>query len=172
MKGDYPTRFMIMDACVLFDYMNGEPNLFRLIASHIGPIYVATAILEEVDSIKSIAELEELGLLPIEVEIEDVFLAAGVEGPTSFQDTLCFLTATRRGLTCITNDKNLRTQCKNSHVSILWGLELVLELVRIGGLFKLKATNIAMQIHLTNPRHISHKVLKDFMTKLSGLYKR
>jgi hypothetical protein len=37
-----PTRFMIMDACVLIDYMNGEPDLFKLISSHIGPIYVAT----------------------------------------------------------------------------------------------------------------------------------
>ena len=53
-----PTRFMIMDACVLIDYMNGEPDLFKLISSHIGPIYVATPILEEVDSINSIEELE------------------------------------------------------------------------------------------------------------------
>ena len=47
-----PARFMIMDACVLIDYMNGEPDLFKLISSHIGPIYVTTSILEEVDSIK------------------------------------------------------------------------------------------------------------------------
>lgn len=58
-----PTRFMIMDACVLIDYMNGEPDLFKLISSHIGSIYVAAPILEEVDSIKSIEELEDLGLI-------------------------------------------------------------------------------------------------------------
>ncbi len=99
---------MIMDACVLIDYMNGEPDLFRLISSHIGPIYVVTAILEEVDCITSIADLEELGLIPLEVEVEDVFLAAEMIGPTSFQDNLCLLTAKRQNLTCITNDKNLR----------------------------------------------------------------
>ena len=83
-----PTRFMIMDACVLIDYMNGEPDLFKLISSHIGPIYVATPILEEVDSINSIEELEDLGLLPIEPEIEDVFTAEEMDGQTSFQDNM------------------------------------------------------------------------------------
>ena len=83
-----PTRFMIMDACVLIDYMNGEPDLFKLISSHIGPIYVATPILEEVDSIKSIEELEDLGLLPIEPEIEDVFTAEEMDGQKSFQDNI------------------------------------------------------------------------------------
>ena len=77
-----------MDACVLIDYMNGEPDLFKLISSHIGPIYVATPILEEVDSINSIEELEDLGLLPIEPEIEDVFTAEEMDGQTSFQDNM------------------------------------------------------------------------------------
>ncbi len=49
MRQKSPARFMIMDACVLIDFMNGEPDLFRLIAFHIGPMYVASAILEEVD---------------------------------------------------------------------------------------------------------------------------
>jgi len=161
---------MIMDACVLIDYMNGEPDLFRLISSHIGPIYVVTAILEEVDCITSIADLEELGLIPLEVEVEDVFLAADMMGPTSFQDNLCFLTAKRKNLTCVTNDKNLRLQCENSHVSILWGLELVLELAKTGGISRKKAMQIAIEIHVSNPRHISQKVLDGFLAKLASLY--
>lgn len=82
------TRFLIMDACVLIDYMNGDPELFKLISSHIGSIYIATPILEEVDSIKSIEELVNLGLIPIEPEIEDVFKAEEMAGRTSFQDNI------------------------------------------------------------------------------------
>ncbi len=172
MRVDNPARFMIMDACVLIDYMNGEPDLFGLISSYIGPIYVATAILEEVDCIDSIEELEDLGLLPIDVEIEDVFSAADMIGPTSFQDNLCFLTAKRKNLTCVTNDKNLRLQCENSSVLILWGLELVLELTKIGGISRKKAMQIAIEINVSNPRHISQKVLEGFMTKLASQYNK
>ncbi len=63
------TRFMIMDACVLIDYINGEPDLFKLISSYIAPIYVATPILEEVDAISSIEDLEELGLIPRTISV-------------------------------------------------------------------------------------------------------
>lgn len=36
---------MIMDACALIDDMIGDPDLFRLISTHIGLIYAATPIL-------------------------------------------------------------------------------------------------------------------------------
>jgi rRNA-processing protein FCF1 len=160
---------MIMDACVLIDYVNGEPDLFKLISAHIGALYVATPILEEVDSIDSIDELEELGLLPIEPEIDDVFEATEMDGKTSFQDNLCFLTAKRQGMTCITNDTNLRKQCTASEVPILWGLELILELVKSGGLIKKEASLIATEIHKSNPRHINQKVLNGFLSKLKSV---
>ncbi len=147
-------QFMIMDACVLIDYMNGEPDLFKLIASHIGPIYVATPILEEVDSIKSIEELEDLGLIPIEPEIEDVFTANDMDGQTSFQDNICFLTAKRQNFTCVSNDTNLRRQCTDASVPILWGLELILDLTKAGGILKKEASRLAKDIQKSNPRHI------------------
>jgi rRNA-processing protein FCF1 len=164
-----PTQFMIMDACVLIDYMNGEPDLFKLISSHIGPIYVATPILEEVDSINSIDELEDLGLIPIEPEIEDVFTADVMDGQTSFQDNICFLTARRQGFTCVSNDKNLRRQCTNASIPILWGLELILDLTKAGGLLKKEASKIARDIQKSNPRHISARILSDFEAKLKRL---
>lgn len=169
MSQGHPARFMIMDACVLIDYMNGESDLFRLISAHIGPIYIATPVLEEVDSIKSLEELEKLGLLPIEPEMEDVFKAANMDGRTSFQDNLCYLTAKRQSLTCVSNDRNLRTQCEISDIPILWGLELILELVKAGGLSKKEASHIAEEIHNSNPRHIGPTVLSGFLSKLKDV---
>ncbi|HCG63475.1 MAG TPA: hypothetical protein DEZ27_06675 [Sphaerochaeta sp.] len=164
-----PTRFMIMDACVLIDYMNGEPDLFKLISSHIGPIYVATPILEEVDSINSIEELEDLGLLPIEPEIEDVFTAEEMDGQTSFQDNICFHTAKRQSFICVSNDANLRRQCTDASVPILWGLELILDLTKAGGILKKEASRIAREIQISNPRHITARILSDFEAKLKRL---
>ncbi len=164
-----PIQFMIMDACVLIDYMNGKPDLFKLISSYIGPIYVATPILEEVDSIKSIEELEELGLIPIEPEIEDLFTADDMEGQTSFQDNICYLTAKRNNFTCVSNDTNLRRQCKNANIPVLWGLELILALTKAGGLLKKEAARIAKDIQKSNPRHINKNILKDFEAQLKRL---
>ena len=160
---------MIMDACVLIDYMNGEPDLFKLISSHIGPIYVTTPILEEVDSIDSIEELEDLGLLPIEPDIEDVFTAEEMDGQTSFQDNICFLTARRQSFTCVSNDTNLRRQCMNADVPILWGLELILDLTKVGGILKKEASRIARDIQKSNPRHITARILSDFEANLKRL---
>jgi len=151
---------MIMDACVLIDYMNGEPDLFKLISSHIGPIYVATPILEE---------LEDLGLIPIEPEIGDVFTANEMDGQTSFQDNICFLTAKRQSFTCVSNDTNLRRQCTDSSVPILWGLELILDLTKAGGILKKEASRIAGDIQKSNPRQISVRILSDFEAKLKRL---
>jgi len=164
-----PERLLIMDACVLIDYMNGEPELFKLISSHIGIVFVATPIIEEVDSINSLEELEELGLIPLEPELDDVFLAGKLDGKTSFQDNICYLTAKRQGLTCVTNDKNLRNRCEESAVPHIWGMELILKLVEAGGIAKEEALIIAEEIHKTNPRHIGKKVLRDFRNKLTVL---
>ena len=164
-----PLQLMIMDACVLIDYINGEPDLFKLISSRIGPIYVATPILEEVDSIKSIEELEDLGLLPIEPEIEDVFKAEKMDGQTSFQDNICFLTAKRQSFTCVSNDTNLRRQCTNASIPILWGLELILNLTKAGGILKKDASRIARDIQTSNPRHITARIMSDFEAKLKRL---
>lgn len=164
-----PTRFLFMDACVLIDYMNGDPELFKLISSHIGSIYIATPILEEVDSIKSIEELVNLGLIPIEPEIEDVFKAEEMAGRTYFQDNICFLTAKRQSFTCVSNDTNLRRQCTDASVPIVWGLELILNLAKAGGLLKKQASRIAKDIHKSNPRHINANILSEFEAKLKRL---
>lgn len=161
-----PIRFMIMDACVLIDYMNGDPGIFKLISSHIGPVCITTTILEEVDSIQSTEDLEVLGLTLIEPEIEDVFTAVEMIGQTSFEDNVCYLTAKRQGLTCVSNDKKLRKLCMDAAVPTIWGLELILNLTQAGGILKKKAYRIARDIRKSNPRHISARILDDFEDKL------
>lgn len=100
-------------------------------------------ILEEVDSIGSLEELEDPGLIPIEPEIEDVFTAQEMDGQTSFQDNICFLTARRQRFTCVSNDTHLRRHCSHASIPTLWGLELILLLTKVGGIWKKEAFRIA-----------------------------
>ncbi len=126
-------RFLIMDAYVLIDFMKADHTVFRLIADYIGPIHVVSAVVEEVRQIESEERLRELGLILVEPTMEDAYMAAGMAGPVSFQDNLCMLTAKRHSFTCVTNDKNLRKCCTQERIHLLWGLELLVELHRAGG---------------------------------------
>jgi len=155
-------KAMIMDACVLIDFLKADRSILQLVVKHVGPLHVASPVLDEVNEIEDEHEIVDLGLVIFEPEIEDAYTAAGQTGPTSFQDRLCLLAAKRYGFSCVTNDKNLRTLCKKEKVPLLWGLQLLAELHRSGGLPADDAINIAGKIHQANPKHITPKILTRF----------
>lgn len=160
-------RLMIMDACVLIDFLHADRTVLQLVAKHVGPVYVVSPVVEEVRDIDGQEELIELGVSVIEPELEDAFSAASASGQVSFQDRLCLLTAKRHGMTCVTNDTSLRRQCRNDGVPLLWGLELLLELNVAGGIPRRIAEEIAQAIHEANPRHITTTILNRFRKKLN-----
>jgi predicted nucleic acid-binding protein len=153
---------MIMDACVLIDFIKAERAVLELVVKHIGPLHVTSPVLDEVNEIDDENELVALGLIIIEPEIEDAYTAGGRSGPLSFEDWLCLLTAKRHGLTCVTNDKNLRKLCKQEGVSLLWGLELVAELHKVGGITGKEAEAFAQTVRRSNPKHITEKIVSRF----------
>ncbi len=108
-------QLMIMDACVLIDFINADRAILQLVVKYVGPLHVASPVVDEVNQIDDENELVELGLIIIEPEIEDAFAAATQPGPTSFQDRLCLLAAKRHGFTCVTNDKNRNVSSKMRH---------------------------------------------------------
>lgn len=167
-ESDKELKLLIMDACVLIDYIKAEPELFKLISTNIGQLHVVSVIYEEVDQIETLDQLAEYGISLIEPDIDDAFLAAQIDGGTSFQDNLCFLTAKRHGFICVSNDKQLRALCTNSQVPTVWGLELILKLVKAKGLSLTKAKKIGTMIQQNNPKHITQKILKDFISKLQS----
>jgi len=130
---------------------------------HVGPLYVTSPVVDEVNEIDDENELVALGLIIIEPEIEDAYAAGSRSGPLSFEDWLCLLTAKRHGFTCVTNDKNLRKQCRQESVSLLWGLELLAELHKVGGIPATEAEAIAQAIRRSNPKHITEKIVSRFV---------
>jgi hypothetical protein len=156
---------MTMDACVLIDFVKAGRHVLELVVKHVGPLCVIGPVVDEVNDIDidDDDELVELGVAIIEPEIEDAFAAAGQSGSTSFQDRLCLLAAKRHRLTCVTNDKSLRKLCKQEGVPLLWGLELLAELHKAGGIAGNEAAVIAKAIRQSNPKHITAGILSRFM---------
>jgi rRNA-processing protein FCF1 len=153
---------MIMDACVLIDFLKADRSILQLVVKHVGPLHVASPVLDEVNEIENENEIVELGLVIVEPEIEDAYTAASQTGPISFQDRICLLAAKRYGFSCVTNDKNLRKLCEKEKVPLLWGLQLLAELHHFGGLPAEDARDIAGRIQKTNPKHITPKILTRF----------
>jgi len=158
-----PPKLMIMDACVLIDFIKTDRVVLELFVKHIGPLYVINPVVDEVNEIEDENELVELGLIIIEPEIEDAYAAASRSGPLSFEDWLCLLTAKRHGFICVTNDKNLRKLCRQEGVSLLWGLELLTKLHKAGGIPAKEAEAIAQDIRRSNPKHITEKIVLQFI---------
>lgn len=163
--GGPPTRrLMIMDACVLIDFIKAQRSVLELVVKHVGPLHVTSPVVDEVKEIDDERELVELGLLIVEPELEDAFMAASQSGgPLSFQDRLCLLAAKRHGFTCVTNDKNIRKSCTQESVPILWGLEMLAELHKAGGISGKEAETIAQAIRASNPKHITANIVSRFM---------
>lgn len=159
---------MIMDACVLIDFIKADPVVLQLIVKHVGLLHVIGPVIDEVDEIEDENDLIELGLIVVEPEIEDAFTAGSLSGPLSFQDWLCMLTAKRHHFSCVTNDKNLRKQCKNNGISAVWGLEILAALHKSGGLSGADVLAIAKQIRTANPTHITEKIISNFEEIIKG----
>lgn len=157
-----PSSPMLMDACVLIDFIKADRSVLELIVKYVGSLCVISPVVAEVNEINDEGELIELGLTIVEPEIEDAYTAASQTGPISFQDRLCLLTAKRLGFTCVTNDKNLRKLCEKENVPLSWGLQLLADLHRLGGIPTDDALDIARRIHKANPRHITSQIIKGF----------
>jgi len=153
---------MIMDACVLIDFIKADRSVLELVVKHVGPLHVNGPVIDEVKDIESEKELVKLGLIIVEPEIEDLDAASQKNRRTSKPDNLCLLMAKRHGLTCVTNDKPLRTLCEKENVPTMWGLELLIELHRSGGIPAETALDIARKRHEANPKHITHEILEQF----------
>jgi hypothetical protein len=159
-----PTRFLILDACVLIDVSHIDRDVLAEVCRAVGSIHVAKPVFDEVQQIdETIAAA--VGLAIVEPELEDLMEAARLpRGPLSFQDRLCLLVAARERWTCVSNDKPLRAACTARRVPVLWGLEML-------GLAAPKVTvarleKAAWEIHAKNPRYVPKKLVEAFLMKL------
>lgn len=158
----------IIDANVLIDYAKTDASILTLTAKHLGQVQILEPIVKEVKQLEKI-DYARLGLTVVETTIEQL-LAAGVQrGYLSFIDHLCLIVAHQVGVTCVTNDRVLHRACSSDGVSTLFGLELMVGLVKIRQLLSLDAIGIAKAIHKMNPHHISAPILIRFQQQLQEI---
>jgi len=90
-------------------------------------------------------------------------------GRLSFQDRICLLVAKEGGFTCVSNDRRLRMSCEAEGVPVLWGLELLVELVAARAIPAEAARDIAARIVSAN-RRMDPNVYARFLKRI-GLAK-
>lgn len=161
-------RFLLLDANVLVDYLATDLEVLALVHAHVGPVHIVSTVLAEVDGLEA-EECERLGFRIVEPSLDQVAGADSGGGPLSFQDRTCLAVSRDAGWTCVTNDKALRRACEADGVDVLWGLELLLEVVRRGHLPVERASRVATMTHDQNPGHVGKGVLAEFHRKLSKL---
>lgn len=159
--------FLILDACVLIDYIKTDRFILELVGKQLGRVHVVSSVVDEVLDISSPQELTELGIEIVEPEMADAFTAAAAQGALSFADHLCLLTAKRNRFTCVTNDSSLRKTCERESVPTLWGLELLALLAEAQAMSGRDAYQVALAIQAINPRFITSKILKRLAKRLN-----
>lgn len=157
---------IVPDANVLIDYVDSDRGILALITKHIAPIHVSLPIAAEVRQL-SAKEAIRLGLDIVEPTLTQATEAAQRRGATSFQDRLCMIVARDSGWSCMTNDKALRTACKQAGVSCIWGLEAMGMLVRAGHLRGAQACAVADQIAASNP-FITPAIIARFQASIAS----
>lgn len=157
-------RFLVVDACVLIDFAKADPAIITLVSRHVGEVHVATPVFEEVKDLDP-AMAASLGIKLYEPSLDMAAVAAAAKGRLSFQDRLCLAIAKTEGWTCVSNDKQLRSQCKVDKVSVLWEFEVLGLLVDARALTATAARDLAKKIAETNKR-IGGVVLARFIAKL------
>lgn len=162
------TRLLLVDANVLIDYVKSELSILGIAARHLGDVYVLSTVLDEVDGLEE-DECARLGIRIYEPELAHLVVAAQQRGALSTEDHLCLILAREQGWTCVTNDGALRKACQQEHVPVLWGLEIMLELMRIGQLSAADAITVADAIHRTNPFHITEAIVARFEERVRAL---
>ncbi|HEX4961701.1 MAG TPA: hypothetical protein VF173_12735 [Thermoanaerobaculia bacterium] len=157
-------RLLVVDANVLIDYATADATILSLAARFVGTIHVPRTILEEVDQLGE-TDCYRLGLQIVEASLQQAMEAGQKRGGLTFNDHLCLILARDSGWTCLTNDRALRKACDGISVPVLWGLELMLELIATGHLASEAALQVARAIQVANPRHITIEILDRFERK-------
>ena len=156
---------ILTDANILIDYASCGMEVLALVSEHLAPVVVPDVILQEVRRLTQ-EQIEEAGITVVETPLDLLSPDPLVSKRLSTQDRVCLEMASTNGWTCATNDRVLRNACQVRGVPLVWGLELMVELVDRRVLPEKKARNVGKKMHQVNPRSITEQVLTDFLARL------
>ncbi len=158
---------LIVDACVLIDFWHADPSVVALICRHVGQLNVAQGVLAEVRGLDA-STAQDAGLRVVQPDFEVLSEAATAGRGLSYQDQQCLILARMHGWTCVTNDGRLRRVCAEDGVDVLWGLELLAQLVEAAGIPAAQAVALAHEMARAN-RYLTTAILTRFQDRVRGL---
>ena len=157
---------LLFDASVLITYRHSNESVLSLASNHIGKCYVLTDNLKEVTGM-DISDCQKLGIHVIEPTLGQLGAAAKKRGSLSLQDRLLLIVAAQRGFSCITSDAELRKNCLEEKVSVLWGLEIMKILVHSNAMSVDDAEHTANKIYHSKDR-IKREIIDQFITEITA----
>ncbi len=161
---------LIVDADVLIDYLGADLRMLATISERVGQVHVASDVVEEVNGIDGDICAHH-GLVVVEASLDVLTAAANTRGSLSFEDRVSLLLAVENGWTCVTNDKVLRGACEAEDVAVRWGLELMLDLLRLDRGMHDHVLAVATAIHQGNRMHVTRAILDEFKRKAGRIVK-
>lgn len=157
---------LLVDACVLIDYVDTSRDVLKKVSKHVGQLHVTPTVFREVKQLRP-DEAAALGMIVVEPSLDMVAEAAAKRGRLSFEDRLAVVVSKANGFTCVTNDTQLRLECGRQGVPVLWGLQLLIRLVRAKAISVAKAKTLGTAICASND-WLRHDVLKSFLEEVEG----
>lgn len=156
---------LIVDACVLIDFWNADPTAISEVVRHVGDVHIAANVLAEVRQVDHSAAVSA-GLIVVEPSLEVMTAAANRRRGLSFQDKVCLVLAKERGWACVSNDGRLRAACGEDGVAVVWGLELLAQVVEAGALPVAAGVELAERMAAAN-RFLTQAVVAGFVARVS-----
>jgi hypothetical protein len=162
---------ILTDANTIIDYGSCGMEVLALVSEHVAPMVVPDVVQQEVRTLTK-EQIKEAGIVVVETPLALLAPPPLASKQLSTQDRVCIEMASANGWTCATNDKVLRNACQARCVRLVWGLELMVELVDRRVLLEKKAQNVGNKMHQVNPKSITKQVLTDFLARIHRLNAR
>ena len=159
---------LILDTCILVDYLKAETGILRMYSRGVGALRASSLTLEELVTEQAEA-VRRVGVIVVDPHSDDLdsAIARATSGPLSVTDWVCLSTAKRHGWVLVTNDRRLRNTSEAESVALMWGFGLLENLAAAGVLDPKHAIGVAERITRMNPR-ISQIVLEQLRAKLGA----
>ena len=161
---------LLLDANVLIDLQNSDFSVLKEVKKYVAEIYVLRDIFEAELPNLTEPDCYNVGLVVIKPE-ERVINESEINiGRLTIEDRLNLFTAIYSGLSLVTNDVELREVCVERNVKVIWGLQLLINLVEKSDYSINNAISIGTQIGESNV-YITKKIIEKFIKKLDEIRK-
>jgi predicted nucleic acid-binding protein len=157
----------LLDANVLIDFQHADLGALELFAKRVAPLRVLQPTVDEVVGV-SARTLKRMGLKVVPMTTEEILAIADRRRKLSLQDALCVQACATGGYTCISNDRVVRSECSARGIACVWGLHVLLFVVRAGGMKRARAHRIAQAMARANPAHLGAEIMERFRKRLFG----